>query len=268
MNPCNQYRTLLVAKAIGKIDPKEDERLAIHLTTCHSCRAALSDFNQILQKIGSAQRPEMPDHFWEGYWDRLVTRMEKSEVPVPFFERVRRSLLWRPAIVMRVAAAMALLLAGILIGRVFWPTERTIVAVRSPVPVARVGAELMEKRSQQLLERSKILLLGIANEDLSAASSADFEPQQQLSRKLISEVRALKTDLGGTENYRLVQLLDQLELVFLHVANLELEQDLEGVELVRDGIDREGLLLKINIEELSRSVSSTRQDAGGRNRML
>ncbi|NUP97406.1 MAG: hypothetical protein HUU28_14690 [Planctomycetaceae bacterium] len=42
----------------------------------------------------------------------------------------------------------------------------------------------------------------------------------------------------------------------MQIAALEIEHDLSNVELVRDGIDREGLLLKLNIEELKRKAKA------------
>jgi hypothetical protein len=49
----------------------------------------------------------------------------------------------------------------------------------------------------------------------------------------------------------MLQLMNQLELILLQIANLEAEHDLSAVELVRDGIARDGLLLKINIAGLA-----------------
>jgi hypothetical protein len=109
-------------------------------------------------------------------------------------------------------------------------------------------------RAAQLLERSKILLIGIVNDDFEAARSSDLARQRKVSRSLLQETRALQTDLSGSPDRRLQQLLQQLELVLLQIANLEIEHDLSSVDLVREGIDREGLLLKINIEELARAA--------------
>src|SRR5512134_2083771 len=106
------------------------------------------------------------------------------------------------------------------------------------------------------------MLICIVNDDFDAARSSDLARQRKVSRSLLQETRALQADLSGSPDQRLQQLLQQLELVLLQIANLEIEHDLSNVELVREGIDREGLLLKINIQELERTAQ--RQTPGRR----
>ena len=40
----------------------------------------------------------------------------------------------------------------------------------------------------------------------------------------------------------------------LQIANLETENDLDAIELVRDGIDRRGILMEINLTDLRLSM--------------
>jgi hypothetical protein len=66
----------------------------------------------------------------------------------------------------------------------------------------------------------------------------------------LTEGRTLSRELDPAANRQLIQLISQLELILLQIANLETKHDLAAVELVREGITREGLLLKINITEM------------------
>jgi hypothetical protein len=51
----------------------------------------------------------------------------------------------------------------------------------------------------------------------------------------------------------MVDLITDLELILLQIANLESEYNIPEIEMVKSGVDRRGILLKINIEEMRRS---------------
>lgn len=261
MISCKKYKTRLVAKAFGDLDTAEERELQNHLATCAACRDTLAEMQQALDTVGMPHRPEMPDHFWEGYWHRLVQRMEKETQPAPnslaerVWEWLREKWSRQPLLLplARTAGVLALLILGVVIGHYWWPRETAPVAEVTPPPVAAMPA-----RASQWLDRSEILLVGIMNEDLSDPGQIDFSHQRAISRHLVTEARTLSQELDPSAHRQLIQLIGQLELVLLQIANLDAEQDLSGVELVRDGIAREGLLLKINIAEIVRQAPSDR----------
>lgn len=261
--PCAKYEPLLAAKLFGDLDSGEQARLEEHLATCDSCREQWAAFQRVLSGIGRPARPEMPEHFWDGYWHRLIERMDKEPAPaLSFWERVRELFSTKWSWGWQVAAAASLLVLGMVIGQYFSTKERPVEIATIQSPPVIIPAHDANARAAQLLERSKILLIGIVNDDFDAARSSDLVRQRKVSRSLLQEMRMLQAELSGSPDRRLQQLLQQLELVLLQIANLEIEHDLSGVELVREGIDREGLLLKINIEELARTAQ--KQTPGGR----
>lgn len=256
MKPCHHFEALLTEKLFGEIAAAREQELSAHLQGCAACRATLVELQNVLQAAGKPAQPELPEHFWAGYWDRLRVRMEREEQPQNSIWdniRARFTLRWSPAL--GLAAAAALLFLGIIIGRNFRPQEQT-VAVQAPLRFNTAQTEALDQQTSDVLERSKILLLGVVNEDFTDASTADMARQRRVSRDLLVEVRNLQTVLPNSPNRRLLQLVQQLELVLTQIAALEAEHDLTNVELVREGIDREGLLLKINIEELKRKAQT------------
>jgi hypothetical protein len=42
----------------------------------------------------------------------------------------------------------------------------------------------------------------------------------------------------------------QLELILREIANLEAESDVEAVEMIRNRVDREGVLLRIDLQQM------------------
>ena len=51
--------------------------------------------------------------------------------------------------------------------------------------------------------------------------------------------------------------MTDLEVILLEIANLETEYDLPTIEMVKSGVDRRGVLLKINIEEMRKNESQS-----------
>jgi len=261
-NPCKKYEDLLATKMFDDLRAADEQKLQIHLVTCVNCKNFLAEMEATLGKLGSPQRPEMPEHFWEGYWHRLAQRLEKDERAAPETESVlvragdwlREKWVAQPLIIplARTAGILALLVLGVIIGHYWRPNsgEEKQQITRSASPQMQV----VQTRAEQWLERSKILLIGVVNEDLSVEGKLDFSHQRQVSRNLLTEARALNRELEPAANRQLLQLMNQLELILLQIANLETEHDLSSVELVRDGIARDGLLLKINIAELAQQA--------------
>ncbi|MGH7599001.1 MAG: anti-sigma factor family protein [bacterium] len=268
--PCKKYEASIVAKIFGDLGAADEQKLQVHLADCTQCRAVLAEMQQALNAMGAPIRPAMPEHFWEGYWHRLVARMEKDEraAPEPAFV-LSRLWMWlrvkwheQPLFipVVRTAGILALLVVGVLVGHYWWPQHETPQITLSPP----AQVQPVQGRAEQWLERSKILLIGVVNEDFSEPAQSDFSQERQFSRSLVTEARALRREIDPAANRQLLQLMGQLELILLQIANLEAGHDLSAVDLVRDGIARNGLLFKINITEMAqqeqRSVAPVKPD--------
>jgi Putative zinc-finger len=268
--PCKKYESWIAARVFGDLGAADEQKLQAHLADCAKCRAALTEIQQVLSVMGAPIRPEMHEHFWEGYWHRLVVRMEKDERAAPepalvlsrLWNWLRTARQEHPLFVplARTAGILALLVVGVMVGHYWWPRqEMTEITLSPPVRIQPV-----QTRAEQWLERSKILLIGVVNEDFSDPAQSDFSQQRQISRGLVTEARTLRREINPAANRQFLQLMSQLELILLQIANLEAEHDLSAVELVRDGIARDGLLLKINIAEMAqqeqRNVAPVKPD--------
>jgi len=264
-NPCKKYESPLTAKVLGDLSVADERQLQAHLTECVNCKNFLVEMEDMLGKLGAPQRPEMSEHFWESYWHRLMQRLENEErmAPDSIFVRVwewlREKWAAQPLVIplARTAGVLALLVCGVIIGHYWWPQNNNTggqitQAIPTAIPVAQTRAE-------QWLERSKILLIGVVNEELSVESKPDFSHQRLVSRTLLTEAKALNRELDPVANRQMLRLMSQLELILLQIANLEVEHDLSAVELVRDGIARDGLMLKINIAELAQQNAAPKR---------
>lgn len=117
-------------------------------------------------------------------------------------------------------------------------------------------------RAREYIERSQVLLLALVNSgdaDSTDAGTADFEVQRKRADMLVSEAAVLRDDLPGGDNRRLRELVTDLQMILREIANLESQNNLDAVEIIRNRVDREGVLLKIDVEQMRDEPRKTTQ---------
>ena len=258
MHACKKYQELIAAHWFGDLSHKENHTLMVHVESCDACREALELGANTLNTIGKPVTPELPEHFWEGYWLRLTQKMDRNKTPerrawsveLPEFLRAQ----WPP--ILRLSAAAAIFVAGILISRIWWMPQQSTQIAEQPQPPANYKVIPVDARTDDLLSRSKVLLIGLNSLDTESVKEKEFSfaPQRKASKELLAETAELRKAAGAKPDQQFVELMNQLEIVLLQIAHLEAEHDINAVELVQTSIAREGLLLKINIEEMNRQI--------------
>ena len=225
-----------------------------HLKVCMNCSAELEALKMIVAEASSLERVVAPDSLW--------TRIE-SELDVtdePFLTKVSNEvtelrerfgrLFKFPVPAIRMAGVLAVLLIGIFLGRTFFSTRENANLVRQ-TDVERAELKLISQRTEHYLEKSTILFLGIVNAESPQEENSDWSTEKRVAQNLMKEAAFLKGGLSRMKNERVKQLVEELELILLEIANLEEEQDVENIELIKSGIDRKALLLKIYLHDLN-----------------
>ena len=246
----------LIEALYGEIDAAEKERLDLHLRSCPDCASDYASLAATLKIMDKRERLDPGQGFWDGYWDRLSRRMlwesTGEDLAPSLAARLFRPLARLPRWSLQAAGAAALLAVGILVGsRIVRAPEatRTATAVIRPAPGAVVQAE-------SFIDRSKVLLLGLVNYDPSGgdAYALDLDLKKSMSRGLAAEAPAIRNALNEKGQTRLRGLVADLEVILMQIANLEAGQDLEGVDLIKQGVDRNGIFLKIDLDRMGRDA--------------
>jgi len=260
MSECSKCRKYFIDALYDELTPEQKDHFNHHMETCSSCRSEFEKMKSAMEIMDLREQESMPGEFWTNFQQGLETRLDREEKRkktnvVQFFSPLKM-LRTVPRWTQYLAAAILLVAIGIFIGRYFSPGSY------SPEPVAQIDNQssslikqtAVDDRAYRYLERSKILLLGIVNLDPEAeeASAPDYSRERQVARGLIQEAAVLKDDLTNANQRKLYQLVSDLEVILLQIANLETTNDLPAVEMIRSGVDRRGILLKINLEEMDR----------------
>jgi hypothetical protein len=263
MSECAEYRDRLIEAYYGELGPGDREELDRHVASCPECAAEFAALRSTLGLMDGRERTDPGAEFWNGYWDRLSRRMLWESIDEDrrpsLVRRFLRSLAALPRWSYQAAGAAALLLIGIFIGgRLIAPpgapVRETAASVAAGSADARAAAVV---QAGNFVERSKILLLGLVNAGPAGTDDPyglDLDGKKAMSRNLAAEAPALRRALAGREQKRLRALVAELEVIMMQIANLESGQDVEGVELVKQGVDARGIFLKIDLDRMGRDA--------------
>jgi len=260
MIDCRECEPLFVEAFYNEINAENRKLLELHLKSCEKCAAEYSDMNATLNLMNQRERQEPSSGFFENYLPNLEKRIEQeksdSEAKViPWHRNLNTRYAW----VVRLAAAIAFISIGILIGKYVQQEPRTqqIATVTPSTPVTPVSTSA-DERAMRYLKRSQVLLLGLVTyePDQNGSYVPDISRKKQISKELVQEASVLKQDLNNPNQRRLKELVSDLEVILIQIANLEEKSDMPQIEMVKSGVDRKGILLKINLEEMRRIDSA------------
>jgi len=203
-------------------------RVAAHLESCPSCRAADEAVRADLAAI-ELDSPVRDADYGRRVWERLAPRLNES---APAAVKIGRHFgAVRVATYLAMAASLVL---AFLLGR-HMPSQE------DPAQTALARQRILETAVGDHLDRSQVLLLELAHADSSdpaafAARAADLVAANRLYRQT-----ALRAGDAGVAH-----LLDELERVLVEVANTP-GLTADDIRELNERIEKRGLLFKVRV---------------------
>ena len=238
----------------------EREGIKQHLAVCEECRRALEELTIIRAALESCPTVKAPPGGdWSAFMLRLDTAIHSDQAPRPFSDRRRvpefSSNRFKPAL------AMAALIALVTLS-VFYVmrTRSTSIAVQTSTPTSvpdrspqaahsqgRDGLDTaLAQISEQHLERSKLVVLGLATKNPSDATGASWDYERTLATSLLSDTRLYRQTCEERGMNSLADVLRDLELVLLQTSMSE-SSDGESLAQLQHLIRRRDLITKIDV---------------------
>ncbi len=232
------------------LNDDERRRVQEHLDACTPCKHELQQLDRTLQLLSPA--PSDPAAVRDNaFWDELAREVEKQVawtsrpgVVRRMVENVRAFMMLRPTYAYAAGASLVLLVA-LFFMRQPVQEDRAMVDDVS-FPEHAIVRESPAERMSEYFRKSRTLLVGIANMRPGYMAARDISEEQEFSRALIQEARALKQQ--GLDP-RAARLVNDLEKIFIELTNIEPSRHMRDVELVRSGIVQENLLFKLRMAE-------------------
>jgi hypothetical protein len=271
MNQCKQCKDLFDEALCKELNKEQKLFLENHLQECPKCRSEFEEANAMLNFMRKKVRREPGPTFWNDYWEKLRDRMEKENVLHAKSEKRRgtfshffQSLNFSPRWLVQAAAALVLVVIGIFIGREIFPPSKDPGKQIERSPVLESGYEPGTKlyhRTHNFIERSKVILLAMINFDPKTEDSyvLNLPYQQRISRELVRQAGGLKSQLADPDQRQLKELISDLEIILLQVANLDSDSDISAIELVKNGVKIRGVLFKIQLTDIRQSINKKRK---------
>lgn len=248
----------------GELDPVDRVRVERHIRSCEPCRQRLEDLDAIRHALASRPAVDAPP---AGDWSGFMRRLDESVAQTPASSNLRtlepwnrgtvepsnlRTIEpWNLRTVMALAAMLALVTIGVIVAARFRPEPATQVAVNAPA--AGISAPNADPRpdralregSMEHLERSKLVVLGLATRD-PHARAADWEYERTLAGTLLNDTRlyrqaALQDGVADVE-----RVMRDLETVLLE-ASMSDEHDRAALERVQRLITKRDLVVKMQV---------------------
>lgn len=267
MSDCKKYKDMFVDTLYGELSLEDKPVFEKHLKECALCRQEYEEISATMDTMSQRLRPEPEAEFFDGYWDRLAKRMDKERVVHTTKDKLWESLFSRkaghvPRWAYQAVASILLVVVGIFLGRMFFiPSQGTDQPATMAQAVSQPDSQVnVSQRAFNYIQRSKLIVLAISNFDSENQDpyALDLPYQQQISRELVQEANWLKGELSGRRQRRLQELISDLEVVLLQIANFESESDMSVIELVQDGIKSRGILFKIHLADTAQFGESSK----------
>ena len=253
---CKACRTMFPDAVYNELPEKKRPAFHAHLHECESCRRQYDELKLTLGIMDEKERPQLSETDWDQFWQKLSDKIETRKVDAKAFTswlgKIKAIFQFEPKWAVQIAGMAGILFIGILIGRFYFGAEPT--GIKTTSPAFSMNAELAGTTSAYL-QRSKVVLLGLVNFDPQKDDPyvLNFPEQKKISRKLVKEAFVLKRQLRQSHQEQLCRLVSDLEVILMQIANLESDYDLPAIEMVKSGVERRGIFLKINIEEMEKN---------------
>lgn len=241
----------------GELDETARARVAAHLRTCAACRHQLDDLGAIRRAL--AARPAIdapPAGDWSRFTRRLATALAGAGVPPPRSAVLERSgRTWRVRHLAAFAAMLAIVVIGVLLaarGRRAPAQYASLAQSSAPAqPVSAPSSNLtpdaaLRNVSAEHLERSKLVVLGLASRDPYTTRPADWQYERRLAGTLLPETRLYRLAAQERGAADVAHVMRDLETVLLE-ASMSDHDDRQSLERVQRLIARRGLVTKMQL---------------------
>ncbi len=253
----------------NELDPAERRAVETHLRFCEQCAVEFQILREAIALLDrQAVRPS--ENRSELHWQHFASKVERriQDQPVERGSRSAVSQLLEMLVDNRkpfgvgFASALSLIAIAFAVWSVWIesPGSEQIAAHESARDLqTNVENASLDSRTQDYLEQSKILLIGLVNADSQAGrgSTSLLASEREVSRMLVRESEDITSKLNDPSQRQLKELVSDLGVILMQMANLETEHETQGVEIVKSGVKQNGIIFRINLEEIRRATRSS-----------
>lgn len=251
MLSCDSVHSLMVHALYLPDSEQLPARLARHLENCASCREEFAELRQarlLLESVGMKHDnfDDIPERVsLDGMYDRLSSELNRIDAQ-RYHAQSRRGLAPWSVAVGALAASLLIFVTSyiVLSSKELTPAELPMEAAFSEITNPAVSnTELMN-----YLSRAQVMLMQVANAEPEYGSVLPV--QSKTARNMALEANVLtavdSNSFGSSEK----KLLRDIEFMLMQIANLDESNMEEGVALLQQFLQENGILFRIRLLEM------------------
>jgi Putative zinc-finger len=245
---------------------EQADRLAVehHLQSCTDCRRAFEELSTIRSVLAARPRIDAPP---DGDWTPFMQRLDRTLRFEDDLRPHRRVVPIGPARAgvgyaryLTMAALLTLVTAGVVsvvrltsrppasspsIGALAPVAGQGSPAESAAIAAARSAEAAFAALSEQHFERSKLVVLGLANMDPRRAGEADWAYERGLASNLLSDTRLYRLAAEERGMKTLAGVMGDLEIVLLQTSLADVP-DAGALEQIQRLIHKRDLVTKMD----------------------
>jgi hypothetical protein len=242
-----------------ELSQAERDTMRQHLAECEECRRALEELTLIRTALESCPAVKAPPGGdWSAFMLRLDTAIRTETAPAS--SSTRRRAVEPSSNRFAAALAMAALVVFVTLAVFLVMRSRGPGSAPSPAPASAVNQSPTQNDvpgrsstdtglaqiSEQHLERSKLVVLGLATRDPSDTTGDSWDYERTLASSLLSDTRLYRQTCEERGMNSLANVLRDLELVLLQTSMSE-KSDAESLAQLQSLIRRRDLITKMDV---------------------
>ncbi len=233
-SPCTiQQRGSVELFFYDELDLAARDEMVAHLRVCGDCAGALGDLNVIRKVL--AGRPDVsapPAGDWSGFTRRLDAAILRPSTSYTGL--------------LATAALLAIVALGVYVASrgagSFTVQPANIASDGGSTPVATTG---MKAVGAQHLERSKLVVLGLASKEAGGTPTEDWAYERELATSLLKDTRLYRLAAEERGLTSLAGVMRDLELVLLETSMAE-GTNQRALGQIQRIIEKRGLIEKMD----------------------
>jgi hypothetical protein len=240
----------------GELPEAEDARIETHLRSCRECAGALAELQLIRDALSARPAVAAPaSGDWTSFMARLETGLraaDRHQVVVPF--EPRRPTV-RPTWAGLLATAALLAVVSMSVFMASRAGRQLVIepaGALEPAAIVEAGstgeapdhAGLVSVGARHL-ERSKLVVLGLASKELAGSELSDWAYERELATSLLNDTRLYRIAAEQRGLTSLAGVMRDLELVLLQTSMVEAGDD-TALPQIQRLIHKRGLVEKMD----------------------
>jgi len=246
----------------GNQKPEDNERIRMHLNSCDACRKNIHDLQLVQTVLLHRKRPTPSKALLNAYQDNLAYEFRSVTTIDRLKETIKTVYTFvfdsRPLSV-RIAKAVALLVVGILIGRlIFQPIHRPTLDPSKPSIVLLSMTPADIKFMTDFCTQSEIWLLAIVNMPKTEETDpSDLQFNREIAQRLLLKTSIIGDKIQHIQNEQpYSKFFNRVEQLLLEAANASDDRIQEVSENIKQTIKSSALLYETqHVREMFETLS-------------